>query len=523
MTRRTKKMLSLLLATAMVFTMNTAAFAKETKGEVELADATLADAQLQSETQSETNGAFDGDETIDEVTDILLDNINKDYSGDHLLDPENFKPQVGTDGSVVLKNVDSPISWNNYRVKAAKTADADTAAVDLSKAIIPGYEGGALIETVLSGYTVADQYLINADKLGVSDNNGVYGLVPGYREYDVVPLDDNYFLFVGYGGDYNHYFVSDALDRPTPVFVFDGRKIAYNKSGLGKSNKGSAERLNVDIALVKYENNTVTKVPGVTVAKVKVAKDNKNATVSGQFVTELNVDSPKLVFNTISEKQPSFTITAKIDGKQAEAKAQKKAITKALKDDDCKYTFDISQRVVDINTGDSKGINNPAPSFFENDLVKKDSNGVLSANAVEAVEKYNEEVWRDGVDDTAQSFDGFTLSKLNVDKNKGSLVLNVRTNNGKKVDTAAIKLKAGAKGDYTLEEGSLAGTKVSVLNFNDKGNFIYSDARDAATDLASAGYKYCFRATPSTDKKDKKKFRIGFYRDTNDGFCYGVE
>ena len=517
-----------------VFTMNTTVFAEEAaevdsvgvKEEVELADVDAAGTTLASNTNlaSGTNS----EETVNPSGELVSEaNAYTPWDVEaselsrrgHI--GKDFKITADTDGSVVLKDVSNPVSWCNVvdkwnNGKASTESDANTDADDLSKSIVAHYEAGSLIETILTGSNKEDTYLINNDVVKVSENKYYKdGMRPGYRSYDVQKLDDTHFLFVGYGGNAydedgdehsSQAFASDSLGKFTPVFKFDGRTNAYDMSGKQNSTKSKNERLDVDIALVKYENNTVTKIPGVTVASVKVGKDAKNATVSGQSIVTVTKDNKKNVYTVISDKQPSFTIKAKIDGKESEAKAQKKAINKLLKSDACKYTFEISQYVVDV-TG----------YYFDN--TKGTETGSVSASKAVADKdlKYYNGIDRDKFDFDS---DNFTISKMLVDKKKANLVFNVGTQKGDKTGKATIKLKAGT--DYTLEAGSLKGTTVAVLNFKDKGNFIYRDSRSSNT-FAGAGYKWAFRATPSTDKKDKKKFRIGYYKNTNDGFCYSVE
>lgn len=516
-----------------VFTMNTTVFAEEAaevdsvgvKEEVELADVDAVGTTLASDTNSEEKKHPEG--KLASATNAYnpweVEQEELETRG-HIL--KDFKVTADADGTVVLKNVSNPVSWCNVvdkwnNGKASTESDANTDADDTTDSVVAHYEAGSLIETILTGSNKEDTYLINNDVVKVSENKYYSeGMRPGYRTYDVQKLDDTHFLFVGYGGNadtvYNEElkkripmsqaFASDALGKFTPVFTFDGRTIAYDKSGKKNSSKGKNERLDVDIALVKYENNTVTKIPGVTVASVKVGKDAKNATVSGQSILTITKDNKKNVYTVISDKQPSFTIKAKIDGKESEAKAQKKAINKLLKSDACKYTFEISQYVVDV-----------AGYWFDN--TKGTETGSVSASKAVADKNL---LYYDGIDSDKFTFDSdnFTISKMLVDKKKANLVFNVDTQKGDKTGTASIKLKAGT--DYTLEAGSLKGTTVAVLNFKDKGNFIYRDSRSSNT-FAGAGYKWAFRATPSTDKKDKKKFRIGYYKNTNDGFCYSVE
>ena len=513
------------ITATVVFTMNTTVFAEEAaevdsvgvKEEVELADVDAVGTTLASNTNEE------------EIPKKLQSEANAftPYKAEQLENHEGiggkFEVTTTADGEVTLKHVTNPVSWCNVVEKYNNGKSSETDAVDAedyTKSIVAHYEAGSLIETILTGGTEKDEYVLNAGKLKVSSNNGVKD---GWRTYDVKKLDDSHFLFVGYGNiDDNGYgsnqaFASDALSKFTPVFEYDGRKVGYAKNNKYTSAKGVANRLKVDVALVEYKDNTVTKLPGVTVASVKV-KDAKDATVSGQSIFTKTTDNMKVVYNSISDKQPTFTIKAKIDGKQADAKAQKKAITKLLKSDDCKYSFEISQRVVEIPYYDDEDEQDyDDDSWFKG--TAKSSKGILSANGIGEVEKNN--VWLSTPDKDEYNFDGFTISKVVVDKNKANLALNVDTWNGKKSGIASIKLKAGT--DYELEAGSLASTAVSVLNFKKGGNFVYNDARNQARDLASAGYKYCFRATPSTDKKDKKKFRIGYYKNTNDGFCYSVE
>lgn len=530
MTKYRKKLLSVLLATSMVFTMNTFVFAEEVPAD----DASLASVELEAADGEATARLLsDGDEDDDSDWEEFLSNLDEDdesyhfyidddgnlrpftadSSADHML--KDFSAEVGTDDAVTLKNVTNPVSWANIVDKqSAKTSDAETSAVDTSKAIIAHYEAGDLIETVLTGSNKEDTYLINGEKFTVSQAKLGGKMKTGYRTYDVVDLGSDYYLFVGYNdesGYNNQAFASDELGKMVPVFEYDGRTVAFDKKNEMKSTKSKFDRLNVDIALVKYENNTVKKIPGVTVGSVKInnkKKASQKASVSGQGIGTWTVDNYKNIFNVLgSSEQPSFTISAKIDTKKdSSLKNLKKTITKALKDKDCVYPFEISQKVVDV-----KG-------FSFSSTTKQDDKGTVSADKVTAEEKVG---YFTDADKAEFDFDDFKISKFNG--KKATIVMNVGTWNGKKGGTANIKLKD--KTDYTLESGSLAGTDVAFLKFAKDGNYIYRDARSAGDteNPAGAGYMWAFRKTPSTDKKDKNKFRIGYYKDTNNGFIYNAE
>ncbi len=548
MTKYRKKLLSVLLATSMVFTMNTFVFAEEVPAD----DASLASVELEAADGEATARLLsDGDEDDDSDWDEFLSNLDEDSpsyhfyydddgnlrpftadsSDDHML--KNFSAEVGTDDAVTLKNVTNPVSWANIVDKqSAKTSDAETSVVDTSKAIIAHYEAGDLIETVLTGSNKEDTYLINGEKFTVSQAKLGGKMKTGYRTYDVVDLGSDYYLFVGYNdesGYNNQAFASDALGKTVPVFEYDGRTVAFDKKNEMKSTKSKFDRLNVDIALVKYENNTVKKIPGVTVGSVKInnkKKASQIASVSGQGIGTWTADNYKNIFNVLgSSEQPSFTITAKIDPKKdSSLKSLKKTITKALKDKDCVYPFEISQSVIDINNAYVTAGDYHVDNIFDKTIDF--SKSPLSSDTITV--KGDPDKGIEGqqgyfayADQTEFGFDVLNISKFNGDKKKATIVRKVSTWNGKKGDTANIKLKD--KTDYTLESGSLAGTDVVFLKFAKDGNYIYRDARSSGNELAGAGYMWAFRKTPSTDKKDKNKFRIGYYKDSNNGFSYSAE
>ncbi len=444
MKKRTSKVLSLLLAASMVFSMNTMAF-----GEEQAADS-KAEADLVTYSQEDWDD---------------YDNFIRDKDGKKTTKvtrtPDEKKGMV-----VTLSGVTDPVSWN--KTTSGKTLMATVLKADL------------------------DTYLVNKSAITVSQDNyeGVDGLVDaGNAFYDVVPLDAGYYLFVSYSGTDGQYFV-EGVEEKIPVFTYTGQKFDYNKSGLHKATKSRAEALDVSVALVKYENGTVTTVPGASVAAVKVDKKHaKDASVSGQAITVVGKKTvngkeyAKLEYEEYKKtgELPTFTISVKA---KDDAKAQAKTIKTALKSKT--YQFAINQKVVSVWN----------PGNMGSRTIYKDGKPVVEDYAYYA----------GNVDQDTVNYSDIVVSKFNSKNNSASIVSKIYDWNDNEIGEA--KMKAGT--DYELGTGTVGGTTVSVIT-EFKGNYIYSyDNND---------YKYAFRVSP----KDEKKIRKGVYKADGEGYVYSVD
>ncbi len=479
MTRRNKKMLSLFLAAAMVFSMNSFAFGAE--------------AALDNQINYKDGKA---------VTKIT-------YSGD--------KNDVAA-----IENTDNPVSWNST------------------------YDGRCLMESVLTGSYYSDEYLNNSKKIPVSSNDkddDVPGMIDTKGIYDVIDLSNGYYVFLRYGEeDDDEYCVMGCVEgqddydpeygwfKMIPVFEYDGRVKDFNKSGFGKQTKSRIEALDVKAALVKYENGTVTEIPGVTVGSVKVDKKNaKDASVSGQAIKVEKSVTPKgatqaVKYNPYEYKLLSGktlpTFTVKLNAKD-DAKDQKKAIADATKDR--KYTFAIRQRLLAAYESNTAG----AIENIINSKAAPDTDITTATNAAANEKTIEEKIGTVGSD--VSRYEKGLGNYLYVSKfngTKAAITLWVDTYNGRKWGEAPIVLKDGT--DYSLSDGTVAGETVKVLEFPEGGNYAYKTMGGNGWDdygkyhvnnLSAYGFKCAFRQSPT----DKKKIRTGVFRADNDGFVYSAD
>ncbi len=450
------------------------------------------------------------------------------------------------DNVVTITNVSDPISWNNLR-------------------------GTDLIETVLYGDKAEDTYLNNKEKLTVSNANyksDSQWNVPGLKDaddvdryYDVVKVADGAYLFVGYdlsdGGKLlvagHDDVISDPIDdyvNTIPVRQWDGRKIAFNKSGDNNATKSNIDALNVKVALVKYENGTLTELNGASVANVKIDKKAiKKASVA--YGSTKVLKTGKYLNKTTNKKEdwknyldeyaalgdiPSFTLNVKLD--KSVKKTYAKDVKTALKDK--KYFFGIQQRGIKVTDptngkkykneyfGENQSKHWNAKWEKENDTWKNVVTVIpASANDAETIQKAIAGQYGSSEEalDTVEK-DKFKVGDLTVSKfteKKANVVLTVSTRKkGKAGKNATITLKA--KKDYELKEGTLAGEKVVYIDFPDGGNYVYAntapndyDDDDDERDLSVFGYKWAFRKSP--DKKSKM-FRRGIYAANDLGFVF---
>ncbi|MBO4808883.1 MAG: hypothetical protein J5537_07555, partial [Lachnospiraceae bacterium] len=332
----------------------------------------------------------------------------------------------------------------------------------------------------------------------------------GSASYNVIPVEGGYLLMEYYLSDGGAARVA-GCEGSIPVSVYDGRKIAYNKSGKGKSNKSSKESLRISVALVKYEGGTATKVPGVTVKSAKIdAKAIKNASVSqSQIPVKVNDVTDHWEYPLLgSATLPTFTFAVKAAG---DAKSFNKVLKTALKDK--KYPFAIRQIgvTVDLVDGDGNGYN---PWAKNGDSLI--SNGTLSGNFPDEAFYYFYGVeYESGVAFTNNTNYG-VLKITKVTAKGGALSMLVDTWNGKKADVAEVTFKA--KTDYTFTAGTVGGETVQVLDFPENSNIRYVDTDNTNT-LAGNGYKYAFR--PGVN--DKKKVRQGIFKADSNGFVFSED
>ncbi len=509
MKKRTKKLLSVLLAASMVFSMNTIAFAEEVA--VDEADAVLETADVVAE-----------DAAVAEADAELSDEINYNDKGEcitkvtYAKDSTDKKATLGTIATIT--GTDNPVSWNNSN------------ATDFIYTVLYGndLETGALNNT--KGLTVSQQSVRDIN------NKEIEGLrrAQGSIKYDVVTVKDGeIYLLVGYSlvdgwieewveghdgfiGD-NNTWNWDSI----PVIEYDGRTVDFNKSGNYKYAANKKEALDVQVALVKYENGTVTEFPGVSVtAKVdqKVAKNASVAVATTEKEFKYKYHDYEYSFKedehaTLGDL-PYFTITVKAKDKDA------KAFSKELKDKlkDKKFYFGIMQGCVDVNdiTGKyASYINNhPGKTVSNNEEIKAVEDAIADSTM-----KYNF-----GGDHESIPVGNLTLSKFNG--SKGTLTREFKASDGeglgdlKKGYTkdGKVTLKEGV--DYKFSDGTLAGETVKVLEF-EGNNWVYNPSTgDPSNNLAGYGYKWAFRMTPG---EKTKTFRYGIYKDTDNGFVFSTE
>ena len=503
---RSKKVLSLLLTASMVLGMNTIAFADdvaEVAATEETAEVASANGPL-DHFDNDTGFGFDKDGN-------LLTTI--DYAS-------NGAKKNAEDNVVTITNVSDPISWNNFR-------------------------GSDIIETVLNGNNKEDTYLNNKEKLSVSNNNKGGVATPdklkvaiNRRYYDVVKVADGAYLFVGYDlfdGDKEYVAGHDEEVKDgdkilgynkIPVREWDGRKVTFNKSGYNNATKSNYDALNVKVALVKYENSTLTELNGASVANVKIDnKAQKKASVAyGGTKFEKANDTEHAALGDL----PSFTINVKLD--KSVKKTYAKDVKTALKDK--KYFFGIKQKGIKVNYWDLINGNDSTIRdaywneyfSFNNRSKHINSDGTVipaSTNDAETIQKaiaegINSQEYLSSQDkDKFEDLGGLTVSKFT--EKKANVAISVATRKkGKYIKDVDITLKA--KKDYELKEGSLAGEKVVYIDFPEGGNYVYAkEAPTGQSDLSVFGYKWAFRKSPDTKSK---KFRYGIYADNDLGFVF---
>ena len=549
---RNRKLISLALAASMIFTMNISAFA--------------------SEIQKETAITYVTDKTDKKAT----------------------VPNVAT-----ITHTTDPISWNNYYAQS-------------------------LIATVLEGSDDRDTYLNHSAPFVVSQDEPPEVDHPvGFRSprglnfsYRVIPIvKGQSYLFVGYGfGDDVSSFALhvagyDGLENGEmvcgiqqqdmariPVTEWDGRKIEYNKSGKYKYTRKKREILDVEASIVTYSNGTVTEVPGVEVGNVKIDKkalkaasvaldyslvENKGivaglnngdgAKYEAKTRMEYYGDKPEQSncifareYAAIGKTMPSFTMSVKLKGD--EAKAYKKDVDKILKDKAQTFYFGVQQCCVRLNYSPL------SYSFVDNISCEKDPETGARTYTIssENVEKdIADRLSQQGYDDTIDNKeDLFASGKFKISRfreKNGKATIEAMGGVGEKegffrndITEEIATLKPGK--DYNFVDGSIAGSKVKVLEFVKNGNYAYkpmdhrmvgkagADGKvtwtlseayyvygeedewgDAGgqydgsgsgyipvSDLSGFGYKWAFRESPV----DSKYVRYGLYKDTDEGFVY---
>ncbi len=554
MKKRSRRLLSMLLTAALVFTMNTTAFAEEI-GEAD--EAAEAAAEVSSEVDTADDGAgvdevYDGsvdNEMLDKLNDIIQG--RRGFSGIFVDSKGNIITKVsyekdGTDKKATeatiatIRNTDDPVSWNNYY-------------------------GRELITTVLFGSDINDQYLNGKTVTTVSRDNAnqglekLHGMPIGYSNVECIPVKKGEsYIFLAYGLEKSSNVCVNGYDemeealpgyrfpRRIPVTYWDGRTVEYNKSGKYKKTKSKKEELNVKMAFVTYKDGTVTEIPGVDIGKVKVDKKNqKSASVKAESLSvNMKVaDGIELPFPECQKitDLPYFTVKAKINGK--EAKEYKKDIDKALGDDSAKYYFGITQSVIGIDD-----------SEFDTIIMDKSAYNVVSENGKEvySVSDGNAEIVEEKIagllSDGAYrevDYDGYYINYYQYSESIGYNELLVKNFNGEKANIDVFGVVGDSekgyepkklnslkyKKDFYFKDGKMANTNVKVLEFPDKGNYAYiglnyryDSDRDtnyyALFNPAQLGYRWAFRKSP--DPKSKT-FRAGIYNRDNVGVVFSEE
>ena len=246
--------------------------------------------------------------------------------------------------------------------------------------------------------------------------------------YDVIPLaEQGYYLFVKRGamGAYVQGFDDFDADaneyKKIPVYDYSGRQIVYNKSGDNKFTKKTGEYLDdIDVGLVKYDNGTVTEIPGVELGKIKIDKKNaKDATVSGASLMTgktynivRNGRTLKAYINEYIPLQgrtmPYFTLTAKIRGK--EAKPLGKSIKSALADK--KYYFAIRQAMIDITDG-------TFASYYKKNYVENEGRTISPDAVQKAIEEQIGDHWVEATRRKTLIFGDISFGQIRVLKYDG--------------------------------------------------------------------------------------------------------
>ncbi len=430
-----------------------------------------------------------------------------------------------------------------------------------------------------------------------------------YNSYRVIPIESGKsYLFVGYGfyeDEPKSLYVAgyDGLvnskmdhgvqeqDMPTiPVTEWDGRMIEYNKSGKHKFTKSKKEILDVNTSIVAYSNGVVTEVPGVKVGSVKINKKAlKSASVALDYSVVENkgvvaypvsndwVAKPRLEaygdtgdyrsvdifvneYAALGKTMPSFTMTLKLKG--AEAKAYKKDVDKLLKDKAQTFFFGVQQSCVKVRSFNYGLLD----YFYDNVTFTEDPETGVKTYTIspdniekalgerlsnEAYEKY-----RIDCDESLFSAAKFNIRNFREKEGKATIkalgYVGKDLKDGTRNDTLAelSTLKPGK--DYRFVDGSLAGSRVKVLEFVDNGNYTYKpidhemvgidhgpdgmpnytytlsdvfykeedwERNISRGDMAQLGFKWAFRQSPI----DSKLVRYGVYKDTNVGFSYSLE
>ena len=388
MRKRTRKLLSIVLASAMVLSMHSMAFAAE-------------------------------ETTQNEVT----------YA----------------DGVAVIKNATDPLSWNSAQ--------------------------SAQFDAILNH--VEDDHLANGKKIDVSAD------AVGRVSYNVISLEgaEGSYLFFAYGT--RSALINVDGEGRMPAATYDGRKKAFKGDSAAKDAAFEAH-----LALVKYDSSakTVTKVDGVELSDLKMDKNNLHASVSGDATVPIKkgdtvVDTAHAKLD--GKSTPTFTIKAKISGKNID-KTVKKAAQTALKN--AKYPYAILPKRVNIGgswvMGTTDGVSENSVGY-----------GSYIESNIEA-------------------------SKLNTKSAKATLSYEVEYTTKKGEEKIATK-KINPK-DYSLKSETVADSTILILD-----EFKSTDYEYSSTDLyASQGYKLCFR---EKGEKKNKYVAYGIYKSASDVFVTSVE
>ncbi len=556
---RNRRVMSIVLAASMVFSMNTAAFAEEIPAEVaaEAAEETAVEAEAVAE--EETAGAEETAE-VEEVAGAEEEAVGAEMqSKDAGIQADDTSERESQGVWYQTKDgVEKPLTTITYESNGDKKNPVDN-IVTMENVTDPVSWNGSyakrLIQTAVYGFKDTDGHVANGSAVTVSNGDAItgssyYPAVEGVYPCDevsenVIEVDktNGYYIFMCYGipeGDGVRYV--EGFTDPMPVTFYDGRSVEYNKSGNYKKSTSKKEVLDVDATLVKYTAGTdgkgkLEEIAGLEVASVKVDKKNKVntvASVSGdqsRVVDDEKTNKGHLEYKVLNGATiPTFTFSVKLKNKNEKNLAkQVKTVDKALKS--VTFPFAIKQFVVDVFdkttvTYDywyTKEGKDDAADFGVQEVLNPNYDKVSDNRAAYVKFGSDEDSYNlSSIDDVY-----LNISKVNIknSKAKATLAFNYSdigdTAKGNKTGSKTIS----SKNEYTFTAAGSGDTAYAVLDFADGGNFQYREidephttdsgrSYDSDSSIAPLGFQWAFRMSPT----DKKKFRVGFYKDATNMF-----
>ncbi len=563
---RTKKVLSLLLAASMVFSMNTIAFGDEIVAE----EAVVTEAPAQEEGKTAASSQYK-DAMDYGLGGVMLDKEDKCATTLELTAKDDKKKSPKN--LAVIKNTSNPTSWNNLYGRAlfdtilhadATTDDYlnNTKTITVSQASSPE---DAKNYSTIEGYPTEMSVLDDAngfdggeyfESIPVDTENGIYALV-GYH-FLANRYDSNGYVTGNYKYNSTTDMPGDAAKNSgarvsgIPLATWNGGTVGLAKNGKVNISAKKENTLEVVASLVEYKDGNVTELEqlAVTSLKWKDKKALKQASVelatspavlNGEDNGKWVVNEHKIVNNGII---PEFSVNAK--AKLKKAKKYKKALAKALKGKTFKIgivqkgikvidpTEDYSNAIANYFMGTQANLNKYVTGTTPTvDNLTGKTIAAASANDGEELAKTLDNAFMsDGyVESTADlnalQYGGYHSmggSGLKVSKFKSAKTSLVFTKdiikNNKDVNKKAT-VKLGKKEGVKFEKQTLGGDKEVYVLSLEGPNYVYANTAPTVggDDLSAFGYKYAFRKDP----KDSKDFRGGIWAATNTGFVYSAK